>query len=130
MARFYALLANGGKLVTPYVVAAADRLGAKGQPPVALQQFAPTPPQPAGVDPVAVDVIGQGLYAATHGAKGTSSGVFGSFPVPIAGKTGTAEKVTPLPGYPAITSETSPGGAAGGRTGRRVRGHSRSSSAR
>jgi penicillin-binding protein 2 len=27
--------------------------------------------------------------------------VFSSFPVPIAGKTGTAEKVVPLPGYPA-----------------------------
>ena len=26
--------------------------------------------------------------------------MFGNFPVPIAGKTGTAEKVTPLPGYP------------------------------
>jgi len=48
-----------------------------------------------------VDIIGQGLYAATHGAKGTSSGVFGTYPVPIAGKTGTAEKVVPLPGYPA-----------------------------
>jgi penicillin-binding protein 2 len=100
MARFYALLANGGRLVTPYLVAAADQLGAKGQPPVALQQFAPTPPQPLGVDKLALDVIGQGLFAATHGAKGTSSGVFGTFPVPIAGKTGTAEKVTPLSGYP------------------------------
>jgi len=100
MARFYALLANGGKLVTPYTVAAAERTGAKGQQPVPLRFFAPTPPQSAGVDPSAVDVIGQGLYAATHSAKGTSAGVFGSFPVPIAGKTGTAEKVTPLPGYP------------------------------
>ena len=31
---------------------------------------------------------------------GTSSGVFASYPVPISGKTGTAEKVVPLPGYP------------------------------
>jgi penicillin-binding protein 2 len=105
MARFYAMLANGGKLVTPYVIASADRLGAKGEPPVVLQQFAPTPPQSAGVDLGAVDVIGQGLYAATHSVKGTSSGVFGAFPVPIAGKTGTAEKVTPLPGYPADHEE-------------------------
>jgi penicillin-binding protein 2 len=30
---------------------------------------------------------------------GTSYGVFGDFPVPIAGKTGTAEKVVTLPGY-------------------------------
>ena len=101
LARFYAMLGNGGKLVTPYVVAAADQPGAKGQNPVALRSFAPNPPQSAGADPTAINVIGQGLYAATHGAKGTSSSVFGTFPVPIAGKTGTAEKVTPLRGYPA-----------------------------
>jgi penicillin-binding protein 2 len=101
MARFYAMLANGGNLVTPYVVAGIDRPGANGQPPVVLRRFAPTPPQSAGVDRAAVDIIGQGLFAATHSALGTSSGVFGSFPVPIAGKTGTAEKIVPLPGYPA-----------------------------
>jgi len=101
MARFYALLANGGNLVTPYLVAAVDRPGANGQAPVVLRRFAPNPPQSAGVDRAAVDIIGQGLFAATHSAKGTSSGVFGTYPVPIAGKTGTAEKVVPLPGYPA-----------------------------
>jgi penicillin-binding protein 2 len=31
---------------------------------------------------------------------GTSSGVFGAFPVSIAGKTGTAEKIVHVPGYP------------------------------
>ena len=101
MARFYATLANGGSLVTPYVVAGIDRPGANGQGPVVLRRFAPNPPLPAGVDRSAVDIIGQGLFAATHSVKGTSSGVFGSYPVPIAGKTGTAEKVVPLPGYPA-----------------------------
>jgi len=100
MARFYALLANGGKLVTPYTIAAAVQLGSKGQSALPLRQFAPSPPRAPFVDPAAVDVIGQGLYAATHSANGTSSTVFSSFPVPIAGKTGTAEKVTPLPGYP------------------------------
>jgi len=105
MARFYAMLANGGKLVTPYTVAAAERLGAKGQSPVPLRQFAPSPPRAPFVDPAAVDVIGQGLYAATHSTNGTSSMVFSSFPVPIAGKTGTAEKVTQLPGYPADHKE-------------------------
>ncbi len=35
----------------------------------------------------------QGLLEATHASFGTSSAVFGSFPVAIAGKTGTAEKV-------------------------------------
>jgi penicillin-binding protein 2 len=100
LTRFYAMLANGGKLVTPYVIAGVDRPGSNGQEPVVLRNFAPSPPQPAGVDPAAVDIIGQGLFAATHSTQGTSSGVFGSYPVPIAGKTGTAEKVVPLPGYP------------------------------
>jgi penicillin-binding protein 2 len=105
MARFYAMLANGGKLVTPYVVAAVERPGTNGQAPVTLKRFTPNAPQPTGVDPVALDVVRQGLYSATHAARGTSSGVFGSYPVPIAGKTGTAEKVTPLPGYPADHTE-------------------------
>jgi penicillin-binding protein 2 len=100
MARFYALLANGGNLVTPYVIAGVDTPGANGQPPVVLRRFAPNPPQSVGVDPAAANIVGQGLYAATHSALGTSSGVFGTFPVPIAGKTGTAEKVVPLPGFP------------------------------
>jgi penicillin-binding protein 2 len=40
---------------------------------------------------VDVDTIRQGLYNAAHAADGTSSAVFGSFPVPVAGKTGTAQ---------------------------------------
>ena len=36
-----------------------------------------------------VDAIRQGLYDAAH--TGTSAAVFGSFPIPVAGKTGTAE---------------------------------------
>ena len=42
----------------------------------------------------------RGLDEATHAAFGTSSGVFGNFPVEIAGKTGSAEKDITLPGYP------------------------------
>jgi penicillin-binding protein 2 len=38
-----------------------------------------------------VDAIRSGLYDAAHAANGTSAAVFGSFPVPVAGKTGTAE---------------------------------------
>ena len=45
-------------------------------------------------------MIRDGLYSATHSTFGTSSGVFSSFPIAVAGKTGTAEKVVPLPGYP------------------------------
>jgi penicillin-binding protein 2 len=100
MARFYAMLANGGKLVTPYVVSQVETPAPGGQSPVVDRRFAPDPPEPMGVDPAALQVIRDGLYSATHSTYGTSSGVFANFPVPVAGKTGTAEKVVPIPGYP------------------------------
>ncbi|MBA3244823.1 MAG: penicillin-binding protein 2 [Actinobacteria bacterium] len=99
MARFYALLANGGKLVTPYLVSAVEQPGNDGSPPITKRTFPPARPEPVDVDAAGLSVIRDGLYAATHDAYGTSSGVFGSFPVPVAGKTGTAEKVVDLPGY-------------------------------
>ena len=54
----------------------------------------PTPPAPERikVSPSALSVVREGLYRATHDPDGTSTGVFSSFPVEIAGKTGTAEK--------------------------------------
>ena len=54
MARFYAMIANGGKLVTPYVVADVEQPGSDRQEPVTLQQFPPDPPRDAGVDPAAL----------------------------------------------------------------------------
>ena len=100
MARFYAMIANGGKLVTPYVVAQVEQPAARGQEPVVLRRYAPDPPESVGVDPAALQVVRDGLYQATHSPYGTSSGVFGTYPISIAGKTGTAEKVVNLPGYP------------------------------
>src|SRR5207244_1805049 len=87
MARFYALVANGGKLVTPHVVADVEQPGANGGPSVVLRRFEPPAPQQSGVDPGALAVVRDGLYLATHDPNGTSSGVFGAFPIPIAGKT-------------------------------------------
>jgi penicillin-binding protein 2 len=101
MASFYAMLANGGKVVTPYVVSNVEQPRAKGSPRVVLRRFAPSPLRSAGVDPAALSAIRDGLYAATHSTSGTSSGVFGNYSVPVSGKTGTAEKVVQLPGYPA-----------------------------
>ncbi len=100
MARFYAVLANGGKLVTPYLVQDVEQPGSGGSSPVTQARFAPDPPRSLGLDSGALAVVNEGLYAATHDKDGTSSGVFGSFPVPVAGKTGTAEKIVNLPGYP------------------------------
>jgi penicillin-binding protein 2 len=92
MARFYALVANGGKLVTPYVVAAAEQPGENGAPSRTLQRFAPAPPQQIPLDGAGLQAIRDGLYEATHDPYGTSSAVFAGYPIPIAGKTGTAEK--------------------------------------
>ena len=88
MARFYALIANGGKLVTPHLLLDVEQPGAGGA--------APHPAAPAAqqinVDPEALRVVRQGLFEATHASFGTSTAVFGNFAVPVAGKTGTAEK--------------------------------------
>jgi penicillin-binding protein 2 len=95
MAAFYGLLANGGNVVTPYLVSDVEQPGSKDSSRVVLRRFAPPPAQPAGLDPVALGVVRDGLYAATHSASGTSAGVFANYSVPISGKT-----VVPLPGYP------------------------------
>jgi penicillin-binding protein 2 len=101
MARLYALLANGGKLVTPHLVKAVE--SPNGTP-------VPIPANPApksvGVDPAAVQVVDQGLWAGTHLSVGTSYGVFGTFPVSIAGKTGTAQKVVSFPGYLGLQNQS------------------------
>jgi penicillin-binding protein 2 len=101
LAAFYAMLANGGKVITPHLVSDVEQPGGKGSPRVVLRRFAPPPPKSSGVDPAALAAIRDGMYLATHSATGTSSSVFASYPVPISGKTGTAEKVVQLPGYPA-----------------------------
>jgi penicillin-binding protein 2 len=93
MTRFYAILANGGRLVTPRIALRAERAGQNGAAADVVQTFMAPAPQPVGVDPAALQVVREGLFLATHGANGTATGVFGAFPVPIAGKTGTAQKV-------------------------------------
>jgi penicillin-binding protein 2 len=105
MTRFYAMLANGGKLVEPHVVKSVEEPGNQGQPPVVLRPYAPKPPRDIQIDPGALRVVQEGLYNATHANYGTSSGIFGSFPVEIAGKTGTAEKFVRLPGYQGLQDQ-------------------------
>jgi penicillin-binding protein 2 len=101
MARFYALLANRGKLVTPHVVADVEQSGPGSGPgpgPLVLRRFQP-PAKELNLDPAAIDVIREGLYEATHSTLGTSSGVFGHYPIGIAGKTGTAERTVDVGDY-------------------------------
>jgi penicillin-binding protein 2 len=100
MTRLYALIANGGYLVTPHVVEDVEQPGSNVSDRKVLRRFGAQPPQRTSVDPAALQVVQTGLYAATHSAEGTSQGVFGRFPVEIAGKTGTAEKIMHVDGYP------------------------------
>ena len=94
MTRFFALIANGGKVVKPRIVRAV-------QPPdsTGWHYLNPTLPQSSNVDPAALAVVRDGLYRATHASYGTATSVFGSFPIPVAGKTGTAEKSVHPKGY-------------------------------
>jgi penicillin-binding protein 2 len=101
MTRLYALIANGGYLVTPHVVDDVEQPNSpSSETPKVLLRFGAQPPVKTRVDPAALRWVQQGLFAASHSVIGTSSGVFGSFPVPIAGKTGTAEKIVHVAGYP------------------------------
>jgi penicillin-binding protein 2 len=106
MTRLYALIANGGKLVTPHIADDVEIAGSKNQPTRVLRRFGAQPPQPSGVDPTALRYVQQGLEEATHASFGTGVGVFGAFPVDIAGKTGSAEKLVKLPGFPNPSNQT------------------------
>jgi penicillin-binding protein 2 len=99
------MVANGGKLVEPHVVRAVEEPSSEGQPPVVLRPYAPKPPRDVELSAGALRVIQEGLYAATQESYGTSSGVFGAFPVEIVGKTGTAEKYVRLPGYQGLQDQ-------------------------
>jgi penicillin-binding protein 2 len=106
MTRFYAMLANGGRLVTPHLLLDVEQPGPGGAPARVLPVRALPAPVPTNVDAAALDVVKQGLFEATHVTYGTSSAIFGSFPVPVAGKTGTAEKVVSLPGYTGLQDQS------------------------
>ncbi len=95
MARFYAAIANGGKLVTPHVL-----MDVENPNHTIVPTAAPPAPRPVpNLDPSVLAPVRQGLLEATHDPLGTSYGVFGNFPYAIAGKTGTAQKIVQLPGY-------------------------------
>jgi penicillin-binding protein 2 len=92
MARFYAMIANGGKLVTPHLLLDVEQPSSNHSPGRVVPTTPPPAPQPTNVDAQALAVVREGLFQATHATLGTSTSIFGSFPVSISGKTGTAEK--------------------------------------
>jgi penicillin-binding protein 2 len=106
MARFFALIANGGQLVTPHLALAVEQPARGASPPIVRRRFAPSPPQRIELDPSALSAVRLGLLEATHESFGTSNAIFGAFGVPIAGKTGTAEKHIEVPGYSGMMDQS------------------------
>lgn len=87
MAIAYATLGNGGTVVTPH-------LGMEVMDPAGrvLREFDPGPRRHVNIQPESRQLIMEGLHLATSGPGGTATSVFSEFPIPIAGKTGTAER--------------------------------------
>ncbi len=87
MAVAYAAIGNGGDVVRPHVgMEVQDQSGR------AVQEIDPAPQRHLDIDPQYRAAILEGIHLAAQSGGGTSYSVFGSFPVPMAGKTGTAER--------------------------------------
>jgi penicillin-binding protein 2 len=87
MAVAYSAIANGGTIVTPHVGLQVDDSAGR-----VLKEFDPAPRRQVRMDPAYRQVILEGLHDAAQGGGGTSFDVFGDFPIPVAGKTGTAQR--------------------------------------
>jgi penicillin-binding protein 2 len=87
MAVAYAAIGNGGDVVRPHVgLEVRDPRGG------VVQEIDPGPQRHLEIDPRHRQAILEGIHLAAQAPGGTSYEVFGNFPVPIAGKTGTAQR--------------------------------------
>jgi penicillin-binding protein 2 len=89
MAVAYAAIANGGDVVRPHVGMRVE--DADGR---AVQEIDPAPQRHIEIAPEYRQAILEGVHMAAQSPGGTSYSVFGDFPIPMAGKTGTAERYT------------------------------------
>lgn len=110
MANIAAAIANGGTLYQPTLV---DHVGEAGTTP------GESPPPSAGstlpLSPEQIAVVRESLWNVTHASNGTATHRFVGMPVPVAGKTGTAEAPPGLPhawfvGYAPAEPYTTAGG--------------------
>jgi penicillin-binding protein 2 len=83
----YSSIANGGYIVRPHLGERVE--DAEGR---VIQQFEPPTRRKLNINPAFRQAILDGLRGAASAPGGTSTDVFKGFPIPIAGKTGTAEK--------------------------------------
>jgi penicillin-binding protein 2 len=82
----YAAIANGGYLVTPHL--GLKVVTPQGDP---VRDLSTQKPKKININASTLDVVNRGLRDAASSASGTSSAVFGQYPVAVAGKTGTAQ---------------------------------------
>jgi len=83
----YAALGNEGTIVTPHVGMEVEDAAGR-----VLKEFDPKPRRRIHIDPASRTAIMEGLHQAAQGSQGTSYGIFGGFPIEVAGKTGTAQR--------------------------------------
>ena len=87
MAIAYAALGNGGTIVTPHLGLEIEDAAGR-----VLKEFDPGPRRHVKIDPAYRSAILEGLHEAAQVEPGTAAGVFGGFPIEVAGKTGTAQR--------------------------------------
>ncbi|HEU4944803.1 MAG TPA: penicillin-binding transpeptidase domain-containing protein [Solirubrobacterales bacterium] len=87
MAVAYATIANGGTVPRPHVAMQVEDPAGR-----VLREVESRPARQVEIDPEWRQTILAGLHDAAQSGEGTSYDVFGGFPVPVAGKTGTAER--------------------------------------
>jgi penicillin-binding protein 2 len=87
LARAYAALANGGTLVRPHL--GGRIVDVHGR---TVERIHPPPRRHLHISPEFRNVILEGMHRAADEPGGTSDAVMGSFPIPVAGKTGTAQR--------------------------------------
>jgi penicillin-binding protein 2 len=85
MAVAYAALGNDGTVVTPHLGMEVEDAAGR-----VIKEFDPKPRRKVKIDAGTRSVILEGLHQAAQGPGGTSEPIFGSFPISVAGKTGTA----------------------------------------
>jgi len=83
----YATVANGGKVLAPRIGQRIEDSSGR-----AVQELDAPPARHLNIRPEFRQAILEGLRGAASQPGGTSAKVFAGFPIPVAGKTGTAEK--------------------------------------
>ncbi len=115
----YSAIENGGTVVRPHL-----GRDVQSQDGTVIQKIDPRPARHIAIDPQNLGAIRQGLRDAASQPGGTSYEVFGSFPEPVYGKTGTAQQTgqadsawyacyVPDPGKPIVVVVTVPHGGFG-----------------